>query len=89
MKLFIRFFLFLSFLLGSLFLSAQDSILVSWKTESVSIKDNSVSIRFSGKISNGWHVYSYADDTEGLSGISISFVDPVKSSKLPEILTAS
>ena len=68
-------FLCINFLFFSAEAIAQDSLIITWTTQSVKKTDGRYEVILSGKIKKDWHVYTSNDDVDGLSGVSITGKD--------------
>ena len=55
---------------------SQDSAYVTWKSSVKNIVENKYEIRIKGTIKPGWHLYSNANDAEGITGVLIVYEDP-------------
>ena len=54
---------------------AQDSSYVQWQSSVKKAAENKYEINLKGLIKNNWHLYSTANDAEGLTGIIIGYED--------------
>ena len=54
---------------------AQDSASVQWMASGKKIADEQYEIHLKGVIRKGWHVYAKANQSAGLEGLKISFLD--------------
>ena len=54
---------------------AQDSLHVEWKAEAHQVSAKKYSLRFTGKVKEGWRLYAKANPAEGLFGLVIAYPD--------------
>lgn len=54
---------------------AQDSSLVKWSSQSKKTADGRYDVILKGELSKSWHIYTMADEVDGLSGIVIATRD--------------
>lgn len=57
--------------------AAQDSLIITWTTQSIKKSDGRYEAIISGKIKKDWHVYTGNNDADGLSGVIITGKDSV------------
>ena len=80
-------FFFLLFIFLSFNVKAQDSSIVSWKSNAEKIAEDIYKIKFSGTIKSGWHIYAVADKELELSGITVTIDDSLLALKDFQLLT--
>jgi hypothetical protein len=81
-------FIFIFFSLLSFTCHAQDSSIVYWTAQSKKITNDRYEIQLKGQLRKGWHIYTAADDVDGLSGIIITIKDSAITSQGINITTA-
>lgn len=68
-------------------LRAQDSSHVKWTVMVEKAEGNEVTLRFSGKIRQGWHIYATPNESQGTSGPVVSFTDTPELAAPIELIT--
>jgi len=80
---------FLSAILFQLSMFAQDSATVKWEASGKKIAEGQYEIHVKGTVKQGWHVYARSNESIGLEGLKISFVDSSIQKEANEQLTGN
>ena len=79
--------LLIFFICFSFSLKAQESIIVSWKTNAEKISDGNYKVKISGTIKKGWHIYAVPDEALELSGLNVTADDSSVNISKPELVS--